>query len=86
MRPRGSEPHLAGVGHPWFYAGWPVLPIRPATAHKTDKTGAYLHAKLKIATQALQLTSLKSIKDVDKDNYAIMKFGLDSSALVRQLV
>ncbi len=32
--PHGSEPPVAGTGHPGLYTGWRILPTRPATSHK----------------------------------------------------
>ncbi len=36
--PHGSEPPVAGTGHPGLYPGWRVLPTRPATSHKPNKS------------------------------------------------
>ncbi len=36
--PHGSEPPVAGTGHPGFYPGWQILPTRPATFLKPSKS------------------------------------------------
>ncbi len=36
--PHGSEPPVAGTGHPGFYPGWRILPTRPATSLQPSKS------------------------------------------------